>query len=475
MSREYLTAGRAIDAVDRGVTFKAYCAKNRMGKVDFALAAETLKYKSVLINVLNAGGVSAQSLDVGSQGLVEVMLYELLIGNGKIRGGGAVKRQLLAHIEELRAALQAQLSAAGATTVAELLPAHVRLAQLLPQYLRINPLQLHARGLSKLHIEEEIRQQCPGAQPDADIPHLFVLPLRSPSFGQHQRVQDGCLIIQDKASCFPSQLLADAWIGGDVIDACAAPGNKTSHVAACLQEKVGIGGPSPGTIYAFDKNPRRAELLAQRMKVAGATKVQVQNADFLELDVHDPRYANVGAVLLDPSCSGSGVARDLNRHNDEGDTADRLLKLRTFQLQALLKAFSFPAVQLVLYSTCSVHREENEDVVAEALASVAATGWMLDAPARLSSWKRRGLAHPALTAQQSHQLIRCAPEDGLNGFFVAQFRRRISGHEDVHSSKRSATDPELARHSERVNEPQRKRSRRLGDWRPLHASHRLGF
>ena len=65
--------------------------------------------------------------------------------------------------------------------------------------------------------------------PTPPLTPQVVLPLKSPSFGQHPRTKDGCLIIQDKASCFPSQLLMDAWTGGDVIDACAAPGNKTSH------------------------------------------------------------------------------------------------------------------------------------------------------------------------------------------------------------------------------------------------------
>ena len=43
MSREYSSAGAAVDAVERGVTFKHFCAKTRLGKMDFALASETLK------------------------------------------------------------------------------------------------------------------------------------------------------------------------------------------------------------------------------------------------------------------------------------------------------------------------------------------------------------------------------------------------------------------------------------------------
>ena len=432
MSREYSSAGAAVDAVGRGQTYKAYCAKNRMGKIDFALASETLKYKSVLSKVMREAKVSAESLDVGSQGMVEVMVYELLVGDKKIRGGGAVKRRLLDHLEPLTKSLAKEINITkGAKTIVDLLPEHIRLAQLLPQYLRINPLQLTKKGLSESSVEQEIRAQCPGATADKDIPHLWALPLRSPSFGQHERVKDGCLIIQDKASCFPSQLLVDAWKGGDVIDACAAPGNKTSHMAAVMHEKSSTGGTESmkaGTIYAFDKNPRRAELLKGRMESAGATGIVTpQEGDFLALDVHDKRYKNVCSVLLDPSCSGSGVARDLSRHNDEseGDRSERLDKLRTFQVQALRKAMSFPAVKLVLYSTCSIHEEENESVVAEALLheGKGKNGWDVHAPARLQHWPRRGHAFAGLSSSQSAALIRCHPQDGLNGFFVAEFRK----------------------------------------------------
>jgi putative methyltransferase len=425
MSREYSTAGAAVDAVSRGMTYKAYCAKNRMGKIDFALASETLKYLSVISKILASAGVSAESLDVGSQGMVEVMTYELLMGAGKIRGGGAVKRRLVDCKDALDAALASEMKSAKASSVVDLLPEHIRLAQLLPQYLRVNPLQLSARRLQEVQVETEIRQQCPGAVPDKDIPHMWVLPLRSPSFGQHARVQDGCLIIQDKASCFPSQLLMDSWKGGDIIDACAAPGNKTSHMAALMHEQKVKGG----TIYAFDKNPRRAELLAGRMRAAGADSiVTAQEGDFLALDVQDERFRNVRSVLLDPSCSGSGVARDLSRHNDESEEgrAERLDKLRSFQLQALRKALSFPAVTLVLYSTCSIHDEENESVVAEVLQqeAVQSAGWDVHAPARLQGWPRRGHAFPGLSEAQAAALVRCHPQDGLNGFFVAELHKR---------------------------------------------------
>jgi 16S rRNA C967 or C1407 C5-methylase (RsmB/RsmF family) len=302
-------------------------------------------------------------------------------------------------------------------------------------------------------------------------------------------VKEGKLIIQDKASCFPSQVLYDAWHSlpenegtagrGDFIDACAAPGNKTSHLAALAAT---AGGHSK--VYAFEKNSRRAQLLKDRMaQMAVQNTVKVNNTDFLGIDVYDARYQHVTAVLLDPSCSGSGVVRSLERavegngEGDEeaGDRIDRLSKLQAFQIKAIQKAMTFPRVQKIVYSTCSIHKEENEYVVAEILrqfgvpeqsntakstknakknansvASASSTvgmesGWKVTGPDRLAAWKRRGLPIAAgevhispeilttaaangakvatLTTAQSAALVRCSPEDGTNGFFVCLFER----------------------------------------------------
>ena len=83
------------------------------------------------------------------------------------------------------------------------------------------------------------------------------------------------------------------------------------------------------------------------------------------------------AILLDPSCSGSGMASRLDHFMDAEDDSEegrrRLQKLSDFQKQALLHAFSFPQVRHVVYSTCSVHNEENEHVLS---ASSTSRFWM---------------------------------------------------------------------------------------------------
>ena len=77
-----------------------------------------------------------------------------------------------------------------------------------------------------------------------------------------QDYQSGAIILQDKASCIPADLL-DAEQGAKVLDACAAPGNKTTQLAAAV-------GPT-GRIIAVEKDPKRALTLKTMVDKAGAS------------------------------------------------------------------------------------------------------------------------------------------------------------------------------------------------------------
>lgn len=95
--------------------------------------------------------------------------------------------------------------------------------------------------------------------------------------------------------------------------------------------------------------------------------------------------------MLDPSCSGSGMLSRLDSLLDEGQTSDpeRLAHLSQFQIRALLHAFSFPKVKKVAYSTCSIHKEENEHVVKAGLDQAGHLFTL--SPGVLPQWTRRGL------------------------------------------------------------------------------------
>ena len=338
--------------------------------------------------------------------------------------------------------------------------------------------------------------------------------------GEHPLVKTGCIILQDKASCFPSQILGDIITSNatlqspinrypyDVIDGCSAPGNKTSHLANFLHNITTTTSTSSSTtttaphtppiIYAFEKDPTRFDLLTRRMKTADAygTYIHTIHQDFLSLNPDDPTFQRVKYVLMDPSCSGSGL-RSIERLGENRNTANtttynssshssssrrsmsdvesdpRLLKLQSFQISVILHAMSIPSVEYLVYSTCSIHEVENEAVVKAVLDAThsstsggsssnsgstgnSSTGgvgaqWELIAPPRFNTWSRRGHAYTGLTAEQSACLIRCSPdEDNTSGFFVAVFHRKghnsypsIALSTSIPSSKRkiSDTDP----------------------------------
>ena len=146
--------------------------------------------------------------------------------------------------------------------------------------------------------------------------------------------------------------------------------------------------------------------------------------DFLSLDPTDPKFADVRGLLLDPSCSGSGTTASRGDALLLGTAApatppQRVAQLARFQQAALRHALRFPGLRRLVYSTCSVHREENEDVVAAVLAEAHEAGFELaDA---LPGWPRRGLA----VVEGSVCLVRVdAAQDGAEGFFVALFVKK---------------------------------------------------
>ncbi|EON98121.1 putative nol1 nop2 sun family protein [Phaeoacremonium minimum UCRPA7] len=319
---------------------------------------------------------------------------------------------------------------------------------------------------------------------DEHIPNLVAVSPRF-DFTKSAAYKSGALILQDKASCFPAYLLNPTPAGGDVIDSCAAPGNKTTHIAAILRGHYDVAGDVKQTIHAFEKDARRARTLEKMVKLAGSdifTRIN-QGQDFLKVNPADELYQNVGALLLDPSCSGSGIvgrddmpelhlpvlpgangsrnpkqksketsaskrkrddAEEIAENvmvDDDGNTTvlssekdlnARLASLSSFQLTLLLHAFRFPAAKRITYSTCSVHVEENEGVVLSALQSDIAgkRGWRIleraHQPSGMQKWPVRGLegACPG-QSNVADACIRAYKDDGrgVMGFFVAAFVR----------------------------------------------------
>lgn len=321
---------------------------------------------------------------------------------------------------------------------------------------------------------------------DKHVPNLLALPPAT-DLSKTPAYLNGQIILQDKASCFPAYLLNPIIGDGDCLDACAAPGNKTTHLSAILHcEGRAVAKPK---IYAYERDKGRASTLITLVQKAGAQAyVEIKaGQDFLRTDPMRAPWDGIGTLLLDPSCSGSGiVGRDetlnvvlpskvksdrlevhskkrkrkptaatapdaqdepeeipISEDNSSDQVRARLTALSTFQLKLLLHAFHFPKARRVVYSTCSIYAEENEHVVMKALGSSIAQekGWHMlrreEQVSGMKAWKIRGKADACMEVAENEQIdvaevaeacIRCekGTEDGTQGFFAVAFVRQVA-------------------------------------------------
>jgi len=248
---------------------------------------------------------------------------------------------------------------------------------------------------------------------DVHIPEVLVF-CTGTDLHSHPLYINGNIVLQDKASCLPAFLLKPK-SKSTVIDACAAPGNKTTHLSAVMRNR--------GRIFAFDLDRKRLEVLKKQTKKVAAENVDAIHQDFLKTNPSEDRFVNVKYILLDPSCSGSGMVSRMDQLLEDPNENMEKLRLRLeslskFQYAMLCHALSFPRVEKVAYSTCSVHQQENEVVVERALKRFGGKFYL----ARLlPSWEHRG--EESFTCGSF--CLRASPEiDRTNGFFVAIFKRR---------------------------------------------------
>ncbi|NXD81646.1 NSUN5 methyltransferase, partial [Halcyon senegalensis] len=415
----YSAAAAVLEGLERGDGgLKSLVYNSRFPHVRqlYALFFETLRYSSVLEKLL-AGAALLQAEKKLPPQLAKVLVYDLLFGKGLKCGGRwkALARRHRARLEAELARLKVQQKVSRNEDLLAPAQAASPAASQVPRYVRVNTLKtcvedvidfFKRQGYSYLgkaaSVEELKAISGKKFLLDLHLPELLVFPPQT-DFHDNLLYTSGHIILQDKASCLPAFLLAPA-AGSHVIDACAAPGNKTSHLAAILKNK--------GQIFAFDVDTKRLATMNTMLMRAGVTGFQLAQQDFLTVDPRDPKYSKVTHILLDPSCSGSGMVTRVLQE-EPAPSAQRLQALATFQRKVLSHALSFPALQRLVYSTCSLHQEENEDVVQAVLREQGSAFGLVDA---FPLWPCRGVA--AFPGAES--CLRASPADTLtHGFFVA--------------------------------------------------------
>ncbi|HLD14676.1 MAG TPA: RsmB/NOP family class I SAM-dependent RNA methyltransferase [Burkholderiales bacterium] len=175
-----------------------------------------------------------------------------------------------------------------------------------------------------------------------------------------QGFKDGLFEVQDEGSQLLSYLL-EPKRNEMIVDFCAGAGGKTLHIGSLMA--------NTGTVYAFDVSAKRLEKLTPRLRRAGLGNVRTVTIRHERDDRVRRLHGKINRVLVDAPCSGTGTLR---RNPD--------IKWRTLNLPELVdtqKRILAAAAQLVkpggrlVYATCSLLREENEDVIEDFVAAHA--------------------------------------------------------------------------------------------------------
>ncbi|KAL2896899.1 hypothetical protein RDABS01_038683 [Bienertia sinuspersici] len=503
-----------------------YSPSVRNKKSTFALVCQTLKYLPLLKDVLETSDV-LNSKWKKQQELMYIITYDVLFGKlildkqdvkQEISSFGTGEKFLLQRKAALESALAKILVKKKVKNVEDLLSLYEPPDVPKPRYVRVNTLKLDVDSavneLAKLFTVHK----------DDLVPDLLILP-PGVDLHDHPLVTSGSVFLQGKASSMVAVALGPqpGWeelgIPGVVLDACSAPGNKTVHLSALMKGK--------GKIVACELNRDRVKLLQNTVRAAGAnsilvlsdlsfttvvligsshtcvklcsesngtTDVEVHHGDFLDINPNDPTYSKFRAILLDPSCSGSGTAAQRLDHllpshkyllasikENQAGASDiiRQTKLASFQKKALEHAlscknfimtfqfsdsldlevstwvmswkfqsclcitgryfpacnrswsmkFAVPSVERIVYSTCSIHQIENEDVIKSVLPLASKNGFELATP--FPQWHRRGLP----VFEGSQHVLRTDPVEEKEGFFIALFVRKNKDEEQPDLSK----------------------------------------
>ncbi|KOP82089.1 16S rRNA methyltransferase [Bacillus sp. FJAT-21945] len=219
--------------------------------------------------------------------------------------------------------------------------------------------------------------------------------------------KEGYITIQDESSMLAAYALG-AEVNERILDACAAPGGKSTHIAEKMQ--------NTGQVISLDLHEHKVKLIKENATRLELTNIEPSALDSRKVQEHFEKES-FDRILLDAPCSGLGVMRrkpDMKYTKKEED----LMQLSSIQLN-LLKAVS-PLLKkggILVYSTCTVDREENQLVVESFLKND------VDFEEDLTIKDRMPAAIRPLVNGFELQIL---PQDiGSDGFYIACLRKKV--------------------------------------------------
>lgn len=214
-------------------------------------------------------------------------------------------------------------------------------------------------------------------------------------------VKDGLITFTDEASMAVAYVV-DPKSGEKVLDCCAAPGGKTMHLAARMNNE--------GHIVADDIHEHKLGLMAANAKRLGVTIADFNLQDATKIP--QTWYNQFDKVLVDAPCSGLGILQrklDMRWHKNP-ESLTELPKLQQQIIETAAKTVKPGGV--LVYSTCTINRAENEGVV-EAFLKANESFELEDASAFLPF------------ATEGPMVTLWPHRDEMDGFFIARMRKAL--------------------------------------------------
>lgn len=264
--------------------------------------------------------------------------------------------------------------------------------------LRINTIKSNIEEIKKELEKEKIEYETIKWSKEA----LIIKNADEKTIQEMEIYKNGKIYLQSLSSMLPPIIL-EPKEGTDILDMAAAPGGKTTQIAALTNNKAHI--------TACEKNKIRAKRLKYNVDKQGATCVFIMQKDSRFID----DFFSFDQILLDAPCSGSGTL-DYNDANIEKYFTEQLIERSSKTQKTLLsKAITLlkPGHEMI-YSTCSILDCENEDVV----ASVIKNGKIEIVPINFD-----GMEELPILPTKILGTLCVKPTELYEGFFVAKIRK----------------------------------------------------
>lgn len=214
--------------------------------------------------------------------------------------------------------------------------------------------------------------------------------------------KNGEIYMQSLSSMLPPIVLEPKQ-NADILDMAAAPGGKTTQIAALTENKANI--------TACEMNQIRLERLKYNVEKQGATSVYVMQMDSRKID----DFFSFNQILLDAPCSGSGTLNINDSNMSKYFTQKLVDKSKSAQIQMLKKALKIlKAGGQMVYSTCSILSCENEEIVKEALKGVNA---------EIVPINFEGIEQLPVLPSKLQGTICVAPNELYEGFYIAKIQK----------------------------------------------------